>query len=376
MATARIALRRQFLQSPEPGDFGTREIPQSRPYLGKAESDAVAQVLLSGQIAQGPVVEGLESDWCAHTHKKHAAAVGSGVGALRLALLSLGIGPGDEVVVPAYSCVALMNAVLALGAVPVLADVAADRWVLMEETVRAVLCNKTKAIVAVHLFGAPAPIHELLSFGVPVIEDCAHGVDGRIGEAWFGSLGTLNVSSFYATKLIAGGEGGIVAGNDGSVIEIIRKARNYSDQDPNGLNLNDKLTDIEAALARVQLSKLQEIIQKRHALAMRYTQVLHRLQQSGVLVTPLSDSGRIWYRYVVQLVEHKAVDICLRSRMTGIHIDQPVWDIRTTPIWEERLVTTSLAFDRLISLPLYPDLSEKDQDAVCGTLSTLLGVRS
>lgn len=348
-------------------------VPHSRPWLGQAEQEAVLDVIRSGQIAQGPVVEALENDWCKLTSKRFAAALGSGVASLRLALIALRVEAGDEVIVPAYSCVALLNAVLSTGATPVLADVELDRWVLSAETVRAVISNKTRAIIAVHLFGMPAPIPELGGFGIPVIEDCAHAIHGRVGNGPIGSAGQLNVSSFYATKLIAGGEGGIIAGDDADMIARVKLARNYSDQPPSPHNLNDKMTDIEAALVRVQLSKSSEIIRRRQILAARYSEFLRPLEQAGLVLLPEANSNRVWYRYAARLLRHRTIDVCAQAQRDSVHVDQPVWDLRPESVWKPGSMT-DLAFDTLISLPLYPDLSETEQDLVCKVFSDALEV--
>lgn len=346
-------------------------VPHSRPSLGKAELGAVQEVLASGQIAQGSRVRALERQWAQATGRAGAVAVSSGTSALRLALVALGVNAGDEVVVPAYSCVALLNAVLAVGAAPLLADVEADSWVLSPEDVKRLLTPRTKAIIAVHLFGYPAKIHELCRLGLPVIENCAHGIGGKAGNAAFGRSGTVNVSSFYATKMTAAGEGGIVAGDDEDLLARIRQARDYADQSPNGLHLNDKMTDVEAAIAAVQLDRLHELLAKRAEHAARYTDLLRSLANSGALRLPAECVGRIWYRYVVRLQGRRAEDAVSAMAAYGIRAEQPVWDLRQSTKWE-RLPNSDQAFASALSLPLYPDLSEEQQSLVCRALKKVL----
>jgi dTDP-4-amino-4,6-dideoxygalactose transaminase len=348
------------------------EIQHSKPSLGKAEMDAVMSVLASGQLAQGPVVQRLEEEWCRQTSTQYAACVGSGLGALRLSLLALGIGSGDEVIVPAYSCVALLNAVLALDATPVLADVKRDDWTLSVEDVRRRITKKTRALVAVHLFGMPAWVTALLDLGLPVIEDCAHGIGGQCGNRPLGGIGTLNIGSFYATKMLAGGEGGIVAGNDSGLIQRVVQARQYNDQDPNRVYLNDKMTDLEAALVCVQLARLSEILSLRAKRAARYNAWLSSLVETGLIVLPIDTPGRIWYRYTVRLLHHDAKSVSHWMSAHKVRVEQPVWDLRGSRFWAVDLRASSEAFDRLVSLPLYPDLGEAEQEIVCETFTQCL----
>ena len=347
-------------------------VEHSRTSITEKELSAVAAVLESGHIAKGPKVLELEKQWCQHTNTSHAAVVGSGLGALRLALLALGIGSGDEVLMPAYSCVALMNAVRALDATPVLADVMPDSWTISAEDVRRRLTSRTKAIIAVHLFGAPAAIDALQSFGLPVIEDCAHGIGGLFAGKPFGSIGMLNFASFSATKMLAAGEGGIVAGNDPDLINKIRRSRDYADQPPDGRHLNDKMTDVEAALALTQLSRLPEILGRRAERAHAYDEMLQELKQDGLIELPPATPRRIWYRYVVRLIRHVASAVTAGMASCRVKAEQPVWDLRHATRWDNTLGGSDLAFDRALSLPLYPDLTEFEQRMVCAALRKTL----
>lgn len=348
------------------------DIQHSRPFLGAAEAEAAASVIASGQLSMGPVAKELEQRWCDLTSMSDAACVSSGLAALRLALLALDVGPGDEVLMPAYSCVALLNAVLALDATPVLADIKEDDWTLSPSDVKQRVTNKTKAIIAVHLFGMPAAIPDLLSLSLPVVEDCAHGIGGSCNGRPFGGVGTVNISSFYATKMIAAGEGGIVAAHDRALINRVRCARDYGDQLPNRHYLNEKMTDIEAALAHEQVKRLPEMLSLRLERAERYDKWLAPLAERGLIVLPQRLPGRIWYRYTVRLVRHAAGAVCEWMAKHRVRVEQPVWDLRESAFWSPALEVSALAFDRVISLPLYPDLNAADQEIVCHTLSRCL----
>lgn len=341
-------------------------IPHSRPYFGREEVDAVGRVIESGHIAQGREVESLEREWAAASGTLGSVCVGSGLAALRLALHAVGVGAGSEVIVPAYSCIAVLNAVLALGASPVLADVTVDDWTLDPASVARLRTSKTAAIVAVHLFGMPAAMRALHDFGLPVIEDCAHGIGGRVHGKPFGGYSTASIASFYATKMIAAGEGGVVASDRRDVLDVVRGARNPSDQRPSGTYLNDKLTDMEAAVARVQLSRLSWTLAERAVRARRYSEMLQGL--GGLCVQPHDIDGRIWYRYAIRLTSLTAAEAGRRLHESGIDADQPVWDLRGVVSFPQELRGASLAFDRVLSLPLYPDLTAAEQQRVCDAL--------
>src|SRR5512143_2306182 len=329
-------------------------IPHSRPWVGEEEAEAAAEVIRSGQLSQGPRCAELERMWCELTGTASAATVSSGLGALRLALHSLGVGQGDEVVMPAYSCVALLNATLALGATPVLADVIPGEWTLDPQDATYRVSHRTKAIIAVNLFGMPTRIAELRTLGPPIIEDCAHGIAG-----WM--RGDLSIGSFYATKMHGAGEGGIVTGAP-ELIERVRRARDYGDQAPNAQHLNDKMSDIEAAVAVVQLKRRKEALKLRAERAARYDEALE-----GLVELPARHPDRVWYRYVVRV--QRAEEVCEWMKARGVCVEQPVWDLGD---WADGLPVSQDAFRHLVSLPLYPDLTDEEQTTVIDRLAQCL----
>ena len=347
-------------------------IPHSRPFFGREEIDALTRVVESRHIAQGKEVERLEAEWSAATGVRGSVCVGSGLAALRLALHAVGVTSGSEVIVPAYSCVSILNAVLALSAVPVLADVLDGSWTMDPQSAASLRSPRTSAIVAVHLFGSPAPIAGLSSLGAPVIEDCAHGIGGFAGGKPFGAAATASIASFYATKMIAAGEGGVVASDNDEILAVVRNARNPSDQRPDGAHLNDKLTDLEAAIARAQLTRLSWTLHERAVRAERYDALLRDLLAREWIELPVALEGRVWYRYPVVLRSRTAADVAAQLHRRGVDADQPVWDLRGVVAWRRELSVSNRAFDRVLSLPLYPDLTETEQERVCETLREVL----
>jgi len=332
-------------------------VPHNRLTHGEAEVQQVASVLRSGMWAMGPQVRQLEADLAGRLGRKHAVAVGSGLGALRLTLLGLGIQPGDDVLVPAYSCVALPNAVLSCGARPVAVDVLPDRLTIDPAAAAAAAGPRTRAIVAVHTFGVPADIAALRRTGLALIEDCAHG----IAVAGMGSLGDAAITSFYATKLIGAGEGGAIISDNAQLGEFAARSRDYGDQAADARRLNDKMTDIAAALARSQLARLAEMIERREAIARRYREALAPLAENGRLVLPWASGSRIWYRFAIGTPNGGAEAFAARLRRRGIGAELPVCDWRDDP--SVHLVSTRL-YRSLVSLPIYPTLTAAEQDAV------------
>ena len=332
-------------------------VPHNRLTFGTEEEQAVVRVVRSGRWAGGSVLEELERRLALEAGVAHAVGVGSGLGALRLSLLALGVVTGDQVAVPAYSCVALANAVLACGAEPVPVDVDPRTWNLSVSGLRETMARMPgiKAVIAVHTFGCPAAIVELESLGVPVVEDCSHA----FGRPPLGRLGRVAMLSLYATKLLGAGEGGMVLTNDEKIAGQIRAARDYSDQGPGAWRLNDKMTDFEAALALCQLERLPDLLSRRDALAGRYTSLLATKAGEAGYTLPPPLEGRVWYRYAVTVDDAPAVIARMASR--GIAATRPVekWavDVEAAPV-------SAGAYREIVSLPLYPTLTIEEQDCV------------
>jgi dTDP-4-amino-4,6-dideoxygalactose transaminase len=270
----------------------------------------------------------------------------------------LGVTRGASVLVPAYSCVALANAVLACGAIPVSVDVKSADWNIDPAcATEAVGSSAARAIVAVHTFGVPAAVVKLKDLGVPVIEDCAHAL-GIDADGWRLGAGTdAAVVSLYATKLVGAGEGGAVLTDDAEVATFVREMRDYVDRSP-GARFNDKMTDLEASLGLVQLKRLPDMIAAREVLAQRYDE---RLRGIDGLTLPDPARHRVWYRYAIEMTRLSAVEAVRRLRSYGVNAAEPVSDWRGPGI---ACPIASHAYHALVSLPLYPTLTEDEQDRV------------
>jgi perosamine synthetase len=308
-------------------------------------------------------VQELEATLVRMVGVQHAVCVSSGLSALRLALGALGIHSGDKVIVPAYSCVALANAVLAWGATPVPVDVDAFHWnIEPQQCLAHISRSRPRAIIAVNTFGVPAPVQEILSTEVPIIEDCAHAFGLRVGGQSLGSRTQVGVISFYATKLIGGGEGGAVLTNSPQIADFVRSARDYADQAADPHRMNDKMNDLEASLVLAQLKRLPEMIATREAVAHRYLALLSSSALTAAFRLPPDSSPRIWYRFVLEMLTKSAETVTNGLRHFGIYAASPVPDWR--PIGSSDAPAADRGYQRLVSLPLYPTLTQQEQDSV------------
>lgn len=343
-----------------------KPIPHNRPWITPADQAAVNAVLASGWIAQGPAVATLEAEFVAMHGAGEACALSSGTAALALALKGQGIGPGMAVAVPTYACSALLNAVYWVGAASLPMDVTPDRFVLDP----AGLPDTVEAIIAVHAYGAPAPIESYRDTGAKIIEDCCQALGGYSEDHQLGEEGDAAVYSFYATKIVSGGQGGLVWSRDPECIARVRDYRQFDCRESYEPRFNFQLTDIQAGLALSQFSRLDAIRARRAELARRYAQALpagFRLQ-AGIL-----EPDRMAYRFV-PIAPDRATRDALMAHLKAYNIGciVPVerfellhrylnLDPENYPV-AERLADTTL------SLPLYPALTDADADRICEAL--------
>ena len=347
-----------------------RSIPHSRPTLGDEEARAVSRVILSSHPAQGPVVEAFERAMADYIGVRYGVAVSSGTAALHLALLALGIKEGDEVIIPDYTCTALLNAVLYTGATPVAVDVLPREYAMDPSEVKKALSRKTKAVILVHPFGLPAPVEEILSFGLPVIEDLAQAVGASFHGVMAGRSGHISVVSFYATKMLTTGEGGMVLTSSSEIVEKVRDLRDYDNREDHRVRFNYKMTDMGAAMGLVQLKRLPEFIEKRREIALYYNRAFSNLP----LELPIfeAERGHVYYRYVVE-VEGKAAPFLKALKDRGVEARRPVFKPIHAYIGGGDCRVSEMAWERSISLPIYPSLSKEEMERVAGAVREVFG---
>ncbi|MFJ9521916.1 DegT/DnrJ/EryC1/StrS family aminotransferase [Kitasatospora sp. NPDC101801] len=346
---------------------GAGVVPVARPVIGEAEIAAAVRVLRSGSVVQGPEVAAFEREFAELVDGRHCVAVNSGTSALQLALTALGIGPGDEVVVPSFSFAATANAVRLVGAEPVFADIDPDSFCLDPAAVRAAIGPRTAALLPVHLYGHPAAMADLTQLaarnGLAVVEDAcqAHGatLDGRP----VGSFGAAGCFSFYPTKNMHALEGGMVTVADPALARKLRLLRNQGMEQPYrneivGANL--RMTDVSAAVGRVQLGRLPQATERRRANAA----VLDReLAATDLRIPPVAAGARhVYHQYTVRVRgERDDFRRELAEAGVGSAVYYPVPIHRLPPYpgdWD--LPETERAAAEVVALPVHPTLSEAE----------------
>ena len=348
-----------------------RRIRLGRPDVGAAELAEVAEVLDSGTLTMGPKVAELEEGLARACEVRHALAVSSGTAALHLAVLALGLEPGDEVLVPAYTFPATGNVLALAGLKPVLVDV--DPETMNLDPAKVEVGPRTKAILPVHLFGRPARLEELP--GLPVLEDAAGALGARRRGRACGSLGLLGCLSFHPRKIVTTGEGGAATTDDDEVAAAVAAMRNHGwrslvPPDMPAPGLNYRLSDILCAVGIPQLRRLDELLAERTRIADGYTE---RLRHLPVLL-PTADEGDVhgWQAYVLQVDDRDRILAQLRADgieaqigTFALHLLHPYRDQGFFPGAEH-------AFERALALPLHTQLTEGELDRVAETLDKLV----
>lgn len=336
-----------------------RHIPHSRPLLGIEEQEAVRRVLASGHLAEGMEVSRFEREMARRLKCQYAAAVSTGTAALHMALVALGVKAGDRVAMPSYVCSALLHVAEWVGAEPLLVDIDPITFNLDPDDLRKRLRPRTKAVIVPHMFGLPARLHDIAACGVPIIEDCALALGAKYGTRPVGSVGVLSVLSFYATKVIATGEGGMVVSNRARLIEEVRDRRSYDGRSRHRLRFNYKMTEVQAALGRAQLRKLSRFLARRRGLASFYARAL----SDGPWDLPSADGGHSFYRFVAR-PRRRPTRVREELVRRGIEARRPVFLPLHRYLGLEDFPGAEEAYRRAVSIPLYPALSSGEAERV------------
>ncbi len=348
-------------------------IPAAKPLVGDEERAAVDAVLRSGMIAQGPEVAAFEEEFSQIVGGRHCVAVNSGTSALHLGLIAAGIAAGDEVIVPSFSFAATANAVGLAGATPVFADIERGSFCLDPAAVEAAITPRTTAIMPVHLYGHPAAMRELTAIaeahGLAIIEDAAQAHAAALDGTPVGAFGVVAAFSFYPTKNMTTGEGGMIVTPDAEVARMARLLRNQGMErryENEVIGFNTRMTDINAAIGRVQLRKLAGWTAARQANAAFLDANLR-----GVTVPPVaSGATHVYHQYTVRSAERDALVEKLTAHGVGSGVYYP------TPI--HRLPSFALTLDlpeteraalEVLSLPVHPALSAQDLETVVAAVN-------
>ena len=280
---------------------------------------AASGVIDSGRYILGPEVAAFEGELAEHLGVRHVVGVANGTDAISLALQAMGVGPGDDVVVPSFTFYASAEAIPATGARPVFCDVDPETACVTAQTVEAALTPKTKAVITVDLFGNVAPNEEIEALGVPVLEDAAQAMGGGRNGRRAGSFGTAATTSFFPSKnLGAFGDAGAVATDDDEVAERVRMLRFHGSRDKQTFELvgrNSRLDELQAALLRVQLPELDGWTAARRAVADRYAAA--GLGELVTLPRPVAGAEPAWHLFVVRSDEAEALEAALNAAGIG-----------------------------------------------------------
>lgn len=360
-------------------------IPIAKPIIGPEEQASVMQVLESGQLAQGKKVREFEEAFASYCDAPYAVAVSSGTTALHLALLAHDIGPGDEVITSPFSFIASANAILYVGATPRFVDIEPDYYTLDVGQLEQAITARTRAIIPVHLFGQPCDMPAILAlaekYNLAVIEDSCQAHGARINGRSVGH-GTTACYSFYPTKNMTTGEGGMVTTFSAQVADKIRLLREHGMPQRYRheiLGYNFRMTDIQAAIGLAQLAKLPAWNRKRVANAEYLSwRLAERFAEEGdgfepmVLPKVRADATHVFHQYTVRVEDRTALLQHLDAHGIGYGIYYPT-PIHRQPLYldlgyDESLPVAEAMSEKVVSLPVHPSLSEAELDKVLAAL--------
>lgn len=350
-------------------------IKLSQPLLDNKEEKAVLEVLRSGQLAAGKLVEEFETKFVSYIGVKYAAATSSGTSALHLACLSLGLREADEVITTPFSFIASANSILFTGAKPVFVDVGED-FNIDPSKIEEKLTDRTKAILVVHLYGKPVDMDRINAIaskhGIKVIEDACQAHGAAWNEKKVGGLSEVGCFSFYATKNMTTAEGGMVVTNSPEIVEKVKLLRNHGSKvryHHDILGFNFRMTDINAAIGLVQLRKLDSFNQKRRKNAQTLNTLLRDIPN---IVLPKDEKGyHVFHQYTVRILpplKRDEVKDKLESQGIGCGVFYPI-PIHKQKVYSEICLDVSLPLaekfsNEVLSLPTHPALSKSDLEEI------------
>ena len=353
-------------------------IPAAKPIIGDEEREAVDRVLRSGMLAQGPEVKAFEEEFSAHVGGRHCVAMNSGTSALHLGFIAAGIERGDEVIVPSFSFAATANSVVLAGGVPVFADIDPRTFNLDPNHVESLITKKTKAIMPVHLYGHIAAMDEFQQlsskYGVKIIEDAAQGHLASLNGRNAGEFGIVASFSFYPTKNMTAGEGGMVVTDDAEVARMLRLLRNQGQEiryQNEVVGFNTRMTDIHAAIGRVQLAKLPGWTKQRQANAAYLDANL-----KGVVTPYLApNTTHSYHQYTIRIPGGSAekrdafmAGITERGVGCGVYYPTPIHKLASFKL-DLTLPETDLVVKECVSLPVHPSLTQAELETIVSVVN-------
>lgn len=351
----------------------------SKPSITDAEKKAVMEVLESGFLAQGARTAEFEKRFASMHGVKHAIAVSNGTCALQIALMANGVGPGDEVITSPFTFIATANAIVFTGATPVFVDVELDSFNISPALIEAAITPRTKAILPVHLYGQICEMDQIMAiaekYGLRVIEDACQSVLATYKGKYAGSFGT-GTFSFYATKNMMTGEGGMITTNDDEVADQCRLIRNHGMRERyvhEMVGYNFRMTDIQAAIGIAQIERLPEFTQKRRSNAALFNETINSV------ITPkeLEDREHVWHQYTIRIEDNlrdAAMDLLSKAGIGyGIYYPIPLHKQQSMERFVDKVsfpIAEQLS-NEVLSLPVHPGLSDEDLERVIKEVNKL-----
>lgn len=373
-------------------------IPFSRPWIDETEIEAVSQVLESKWISTGARVREFERAFAEYLGVEHAIAVSSCTAALHLSLVVTGIGIGDEVITTPYTFTATAEAIRYVGAKPVFVDINPETLNIDIEQIEAAITNRTRAIIPVHIAGLPCDMDALQEICRPhnlvLIDDAAHAIPTQYNGKYIGSIGDLSAFSFYANKNMTTGEGGMITTNDGTHAETLRTMRLHGiDKDAwarqskrsiwrydiTSEGYKSNMTDIQAAMGLCQLMKLNKQHERRQKFAEIYNTELQKFSEINTPYSPENPNEHAWHLYIIQLQTGNRDDFVESLREENIECSVHYIPLHLFEFYQKRygynvgdFPNAEEVFERVVSLPLHPGLTDSDVSLVIGTIGKVL----
>jgi perosamine synthetase len=356
-------------------------IPAAQPVIGDEEIEAAVRVLRSGLVVQGPEVAAFEQEFSPLVAGRHCVAVNSGTSALHLALLGMGIGPGDEVIVPSFSFAATANSVRLVGAEPVFVDIEPYSFCLDPDAVAAAIGPRTVAVMPVHLYGHPAAMDRLVPLaqrhGLAIVEDACQAHAAAVGDVPVGAFGRTGCFSFYPTKNMHTLEGGLITTDDPELARTLRLLRNQGMEQRYAneiVGANMRLTDVAAAIGRVQLPRLAGWTERRRANA-----AFLDARITGAITPPVAPGvTHVYHQYTIRVPgDRDSAQKRLAEAGVGSGVYYPIPIHRLRPYLDEsgrpryELPETDRAAAEVLSLPVHPSLTEAQLERVAGAVNSL-----
>ena len=350
-------------------------IPAAQPIIGDEEREAVDRVLRSGMLAQGPEVKAFEDEFSEIVAGTHCVAVNSGTSALHMAFIAAGIRQGDEVIVPSFSFAATANAVRLAGATPVFADVEQDFFNLNPAAVEAAITPRTRAVMPVHLYGHPAAMTELTAIcqrhNLLLFEDAAQAHMASLNGTPVGAFGVAGSFSFYPTKNMTAGEGGMVTTGCSHIARQLRLLRNQGMErryENEVIGFNTRMTDIHAAIGRVQLRKLAGWTKQRQDNASFLSSNIR-----GVVVPPVAAGAvHVYHQYTIRVVgidrDKFAEELTKNGVGNGVYYPTPIHRLPSFGLSLD-LPTTEQVARECLSLPVHPSLTQADLEKIVSVVN-------